>query len=257
MNRIKLTFGIFLLLLFASCSGRKNKIVRTNLIPEKDLITILTEVHLADGLLSIPKIQNIFENTDSIMNYIDIIRDNGYTKEAMDRTMNFYFVKKPKKLIKIYDKVLSKLSEMATRVEKELPTTNTLRENIWKGNRDSYLPDPSGKDALVFDQHLLNPGDYTLTFTVTLYPDDQSLNPRFTSYFCNPDSIETGKRDYFPSVDYIKDGRPHTYSFTKRPQSKTYMHLRGWFIDCDNNKAESLKHVRIDNISLSCIPSLL
>jgi hypothetical protein len=257
MTRSLRFFGIFFLLLLFSCSGGKNKVGKSNLVPEKDLITILTDIHLADGLLTLPKIHSMYELSDSIMNYIDIINNHGYTKEAMDITMRYYYIENPKKLIKIYDKVLSKLSEMASIFEKERPTNIPFRENLWKGNRDYSFPDPSGTDNPLFDQSLGKSGEYTLIFSVTLFPDDQTFNSHFIAYFCHPDSIETGKRDYLPSIDFIKDGRPHIYSFSKRPQSDSYTHLRGWFIDFDNNPLEVYKHVRIDNIKLTCIPNIL
>ena len=85
----------------------------------------------------------------------------------------------------------------------------------------------------------------------TLFPDDQSLNPRLTLYSCHPDSIETGKRRYIKTINYIKDGRPHTYILTIPVPDKTTLHLRGWLYDFDNLSDESGKHVKIENISFT------
>ena len=101
----------------ASCTGRRGEAEHKGLIPEKDLILILTDVYIADGLLSLPEINYKYSVGDTLSSYIDIIENNGYTKPEMDRTMRFYFVKNPKKLIKIYDKVLGRLSEMESLVE--------------------------------------------------------------------------------------------------------------------------------------------
>lgn len=254
MIRLAIITAILFSLLAASCTGRKEKTDKNHLIPEKDFISVLTEVHIADGLLVIPKIRNWYSDRDSILNYIDIIQSHGYTREDVDRTIRYYFIKKPKKLIQIYDEVLGKLSEMESLVEKEIPVNGIYEKNIWKGNFDYSLPDPSGTDTLLFDQQLETFGYYTLIFTLTLYPDDQSLNPRLTAYFSHPDSIDCGKRDYFLSFNFLKDGRPHKYTFVQKPRSDSYTHLRGWFIDCDNKAGDVEKHAKIDNITFTCIP---
>jgi hypothetical protein len=254
--KIALVMAIIISSLLSSCSEKKEKVDSKDLLPEKDLITILTEIHITDGLLSLPQIHSLYVENDSILNYIHVIQKHGYTKEVMDRTMRYYFVKNPKKLIKIYDKVLGKLSKMQSLLEKESMSVIIQRENLWENNPVVSIPDLSGSDTLKFDQNLWKPGIYTLTFTLTLFPDDQSLNPRFTAFLCHPDSIYTGQRDYYPSVDLFKDGRPHVYTFSKIPGSKSHTHMRGWFIECDNNFLEISRHVTVEKISLTCIPSV-
>ena len=252
--RVALIMAILFSLLATACTGRKKKANGKNLIPEKELITVLAEVHIANGLLYLPEIRREYYNRDSILNYIDILEKHGYSKEDMDRTIKYYFIKNPKKLIKIYDEALGRLSEMESLNEKQIPDNRIIPGNIWNGNPVYSFPDLSGTETLLFDHQLEKPGYYTFSFTATVYPDDQSLNPRFIAYFCHPDSIETGKRDYYTSVDFIKDGRQHTYTLSRKPRSDSFTHLRGWFIDYDNNNPETLKHSRIDNITLTCIP---
>ncbi|MCJ7446426.1 MAG: DUF4296 domain-containing protein [Bacteroidales bacterium] len=245
--------GIVVSLLACSCSDRSSKTDHNDLIPEKTLISILTEVHIADGLLFLPKIRSTYSERDSVANYVDIIERYGYSKETMDRTMRYYFIKKPKKLIRIYDRILDKLSEMETYFTKEEDNTRSLFEDQWTGNSSYYLPDPTGNESVSFDLKLDKPGTYTLTFTVTLFPSDQSFKPHFTAYLCHPDSIETGKRIYLPAINYIKDGYPHTYILSKEIDVNSFAHLKGWFYDYENCRDDWQKHVRIDNISLRFI----
>lgn len=250
MNRIfNSAFHKLIIVLFlatsAACTVRKEKTEKEGLIPEDDFVSVLSDIHIADGLLILPNIRNLYEETDSIQNYVDIIKSHGYTKEEMDRTIRYYFVKKPKKLIKIYDAVLAKLSEMEAYYASREQSGET---NFWKGDSLYYFP---GSDTLLFDHQFKSFGFYTLNFTLTLYPDDQSVNPRFLAYFCHPDSILNGKREYYPSLKYIKDGRPHNYSFFRKPTSVSYTHLRGWFVYSENNLRNTERHLRIDNIRLN------
>jgi len=234
-----------------SCSSRKNKLDRRNLVPEKELISILTDVYITDGLLSFSKIYDWYSSLDTLSSYYHIIEKHGYSKESLDKTMEYYFIKKPKKLINIYDQVLGNLSEMESRFEKESALAIEVPVNLWPGKESYYFPDLSDSDSTLFEITLNKRGVHSLVFTATLFPDDQSYNPRITVYSCHPDSIETGKRDYIETIHYIKDGQPHTcVLFLNVPKNKT-LHFRGRLYDFDNHPDEWEKHMLINNISLT------
>lgn len=246
---------ILILILFSliagSCSSRKNKPDNRNLIPEKELVSILTDVHIAGGLLTLPEIRYMFSSLDSITTYYQIIEKHGYSKETMDKTLKYYFIKNPKKLIKIYDQVLGILSESESLVEKEVIVEQGRINNQWTGKEYYFSPDLSVSDSARFDIPLNRTGIYTLIFSVILFPDDQSVNPRITAYSCHPDSIETGKRDYIETINYIKDGQPHTYTLILKVPENKALHFRGRFYDFDNRPDEWEKHVIIENISFT------
>jgi len=251
MTRFTFLILIIISIMMGSCSGRKNKLDKKNLIPEKDLVSILTDIYITDGLLNVPKIILRASSLDSITIYYQVIESHGFTKEAMDRTMKYYFIENPKRLNKIYDKVLGILSEMESRVDKEVALEQEHNMNQWPGKDFYSFPDRSGNDSTMFNMIIHRPGLYTLTFTATLFPDDQAVNPRLTIYLSSPDSIETGKRKYIKTVDYLKDGRPHTYIVNIPVPDKTFLHLRGWLYDFDNSSYNIEKHIKIENISLT------
>jgi hypothetical protein len=248
MSRFTLLLLIFFCLVTGACSSRKSKLDRRNLIPEKELTSIITDIYITDGLLTLPSVLNWYPQLDSLSAYKEVIKKHGYTKESMDKTLKYYFIKKPKQLIKIYDQVLAVLSEMESRYEKEMTLLQSKISNRWKGKESFSFPDPSASDTTSFDLTVVTPGTYTLSFTVTLYPDDQSVNPRITAYTCNPDSIETGKRKYIKSINYIKDGRPHSYQLTIKAKNKSDYNLRGKLYDFDNWPDDWGKHLRIEKI---------
>ena len=100
---------------------------------------------------------------DSISTYNHIIEKHGYTKETMDKTLKYYFIKNPKKLIKIYDKVLGILSEMESRVQKDITEIKSQTQITFGQDMISYsFPDPSGTDSAVFDISLTETRIYTL-----------------------------------------------------------------------------------------------
>jgi hypothetical protein len=248
-------FAYLILIIFfvitGSCSSRKHKLDDKNLIPEKDLISLLVDIHIADGLLVLPKINSWYASLDSISTYYQVIEKHGYTKETMDKTMKYYFINNPKKLNKIYDQVLGILSEMESRIEKVSSMEIARKSNLWMGKEFYSFPGPSVNDSTMFDITLFKPGVYKLTYSVSLFPDDQSINTNASVYSCSPDSIETGKRQYFRSIRYLKDGQPHTYNLIFTVLGQPLRHLRGWLYDFDNPSFAFDKHIQIENISFT------
>ena len=222
---------------------------KKNLIPEKELVSILTDIHIADGLLNLPRIDSWVFSLDSISTYYQVIEKHGYSKETMDKTMKYYFINNPRKLNKIYDQVLGILSEMESKFAKEAIVEQGRLNNLWRGKDLYSFPDPSGNDSTMFDVTLYRTGIYTFKFSATLFPDDQSINPRLTAYISSADSIETGRRHYIKTIEYIKDGHPHTYTLTIPVTEKKILHMRGWLYYFDNLPYGPEKHVKIDNIS--------
>jgi hypothetical protein len=250
VNRLTFLVLIMISLITVSCSSRKTKLDKNNLIPEKELVSLLTDIHLADGLLMLPKLSSRYSSLDSITAYIQIIEKYGYSKEIMDKTLKYYFINEPKKLNKIYDQVLGILSEMETRAEKQSIAESTRLYNQWPG-KDYYSSPPiSDIDSTMFDITIARPGTYAIAFSATLFPDDQSFNPRPLAYTTSPDSIDTGKRRYMKSFNYLKDGRQHIYVLSIHVRNNSN-HVRGWLFYFDNNSSGLKPHFQIEKISLT------
>ncbi len=237
-------------LVFASCESRRTRLDRKNLIPENELVPILMDIYLTDGILGMPRITMKYPPVDSISTYTNVIGKHGYTKEDLDRTLKYYFIKNPKKLIKIYDRVLSKLSVMESLVQKENLMTRANAGNLWPGLESYSFPDPAGTDSTEFDVTFKQSGYYILSASITLFPDDQTLNPRLVAFSCNADSMETGKRHYIKPVCYIKDGQEHKYNVTFSVAPKSRIRIKGSLYEFDNCPDDWGKHVVIQNISL-------
>jgi hypothetical protein len=249
----RFTTLIFILFLMSAgaCTSRNKKLDSRNLIPKKELTSIITDVYITDGLMTIPKIRYFYVPADSLSSYKSVIEKHGYTKEAMDNTISYYYIKNPKALIEIYDQVLATLSEMETRYEKEIGILQSRAINLWTGETTYSLPDPAGNDSAAFDVGLKNPGVYYFSFTATIFPEDESLNPGFRAYVCNSDSLSTGKKRFLKQVKYVKDGQPHNYNITINCSDMPGHNFRGLFYSIDNNPDYSGSHLIIENISYS------
>jgi hypothetical protein len=241
--------SVFILMTAVSCLKSPDKTHYRNLIPEKDFISILTELHLTNGLFAIPEFRTQHMINDTSQLYVEIIESYGYTTQAMDTTIQYYYIKKPKKLIQIYDQILGKFSELETRVEKQFLGSAEFVADQWNGPAIVFLPDPGGKEKADFELTFISPGTYSLTYTVTIYPGDQSYDPCFSAWLCNTDSIRTGKKNYLPSIRYIKDGKPHTYTVTGTYPDIARAVFKGRLCDYGSNPDAGEQNAVIENIS--------
>jgi hypothetical protein len=237
---------IFLSLVY-SCN---NKVDKNKLIPVKDLVDVLTELYIADGLLAYPPIRMQFSAKDTIANYLDILKRRGLSKERMDITMKYYFEKKPKKLENIYDQVLTILNEKQSLLEKENITPPKAPLNLWTGPENFAVPESGVKDPVWFSMPISDTGNYVFEFTTVVYPDDQSINPRVTVFFWHADTSKAGVRINWTSTDLPKDGQRHSYSLSGRNTDSTITHVNGWLLDSDPQEGRWGKHAKIEGIRL-------
>jgi hypothetical protein len=101
-----------------------------------------------------------------------------------------------------------------------------------------------------FNIEMRQPGNYYLKYSVTLSPDDQTLNPRTSAYSVHADSVLTGKHKYIPTLEYLKDGHSHTYQLVINVGVLNPQVIHGSLYSFDNNPDEWGKHAIIDSVSL-------
>lgn len=253
-----LFLSAFLVLMMApSCTNPGNKRDHEKLIPEKKFVSILADIYIANGLLSLPEIRYKYYGRDSVLNYIDIIKSYGYSFETMNSTMNYYFISEPKKLIKIYDKVIRQMNEEQSAIQNEINMVEEKASRMAVNYNLFTLPDPEKTRDLTVNNILTPPGSYNLIFSVTVYPDDKSFNPHFTAYLIDADSTETGKKRWLPRVKYLKDGHLHQLNYMGRVETKRPVVMKTFFYNFENDISEWDKHARIELISFSFIPDPL
>jgi len=244
VNQFMLVISLCMTLLF-SCKNKDSR-----LIPVRDLVDILSEVYVADGILAFPTIRAKFSAKDSTSNYVDIIERHGFTKKRMDITLRYYFEKNPKKLENIYDQVLTRLNERQALLEKNIPPVKLPVTDLWTGKPYAAVPESGVKDPVWFSIPIKDTGTYILEFTAMIYADDQSINPRTTVFFWHTDSSKTEYRLNWPEVNLIKEAQGHNYSVSKRNTDSAYNHIGGWLLNSDAREGRWEKHAKIEYIRL-------
>jgi len=242
---------VLILLLSFSCASESDLARPDNLIPEKKLTAILTEAYLADGLLSLPTIRDKYLTKDSLDLYKQIIEKYGYSKEEMDLSLEYYFVKKQNRLIKIYDNVIAELRKMeeATMITVEEPERPRL--NLWKGMEVYNIPDSSGMPATGFSFRITPPGSFILTYTITVFPSDESGNPYPICWIVRADSTENGQKRYLPLMRYFADGVERTYTITGEVDGMEPLMVKGSLFSTGSNPDLMPSSAVIGNISFS------
>ena len=94
---------------------------------------------------------------------------------------------------------------------------------------------------------------YLLKFTATLFPNDQSINAKASMFAVRADSVLLGKRIFFETPKYIKDGQPHEYEINISANSNAGMMLKGSLYDVSNNVSERQRHISFENIELKSL----
>lgn len=103
MRKIALIAILQLLLLFSSCASQKKE----EILPLSEVKSILYDIYLTTGLLEFEDIRAIYSSKDSISIYFDIYTAHGYSRELVENSMKYYFIKKTNKVTNIYNQILS------------------------------------------------------------------------------------------------------------------------------------------------------
>jgi len=106
--------SVIIFIIALGCSEKSEKKV----IPQKDFIPILVDIHLMDAMLANSDFMDKLAKKDSTDYYKTLINQHGYTKTQFDSSITYYS-NDLKKFDKIYQEVLARLSKMETKVQEK------------------------------------------------------------------------------------------------------------------------------------------
>jgi len=250
-KHIVLTLTLLLTVVPSCNKTTKSGIPKSEVIPEDEMVEILGDLYLTDGLLNYPPIRTDFSKKDSVENYVDVIRKHGYTKEKVDKSIEYYFIDKPKKYSSIYDRVIEKLSGMEADVIRQLSQEANLNRNLWNGERSYSLPDVGVSNPVEFSVETAGLGEYVLKARITLYKDDQSIDPHIAVWFWYDDGTEEGMKIPWDKYELAKTGKPVTVTLRKALTDPKVTHIRGRLLNHDEQPGHWEKHAMVTNITIN------
>ena len=122
LKKIYLIIIVFLIVIPLSCkNSHKNKY----LIPEKTLINLLTDIHLADATTFVARELQSTSVYDTLSYSLYIFDKYNVTRQQFDSTLSYYSAN-PATLEKIYEKVVNNLS----RIEGEITEQEQQKTNL-------------------------------------------------------------------------------------------------------------------------------
>jgi hypothetical protein len=223
------------------------------LIPEDKLVAILTDTYLTTGMMDVQTMRETWGQRDSILNYIDVIRSHGYTYEQLETTMRYYFMDKPKKLAKIYDRVTGNLLALEVKVENERIEADSIPDNLWTGKAEYTFPGEFPRDSIWFDIPAEASGEYILRADILVYEDDGSFDPRVTVYFFTSDSLGVEVRNDWDEIRLEKNGKLQKVEARKTLVTSGNTRIRGWLMNHTAREGTWQKHASVSNISLKLL----
>ncbi len=248
---------IFLILvLINSCSGRENKIKRRDIIPEKELIQVLEDIHLADALLTSPVMLNQYPGKDSTSNYQDILNNHGYSLDDFDKTL-LYYSDKPEKLEVIYEQLIDKLSLLESEINNKKyfdKEGEADKPELWKMKNEWHMPHDGKQEKIAFDIPIDKQGKYILRAQIKMYKDDGSSKPAVTAYFWYDDGTKEGKKYSFSRNNIVKNGQWRSFALIHTTQDTLITHIRGFLVDHNEQKSSDWEnHFDIRGVSLKLL----
>lgn len=122
---MKKTAVVLLAIILVSCdSGNK---IPDYVISHDDMVNIIIDIHLTDGLFTNNKVRRKLAKKDSSNYYNAILNNYGYTRADFDTSVHFYS-KNINEYDKIYEEVLNRLGEMETKLKQESAEETKLKE---------------------------------------------------------------------------------------------------------------------------------
>lgn len=252
MKYISIVITSLLILQFA-CSNPEEQIKRSDIIPEEDLVPLLVDIHLSEGLLILSKVNKEYPGRDSVSNYIDVINKHGFEKEDFDKTIHFYS-NKSDELDEIYELVISELSKMEVRIigpaRYSEEAARQMRHNLWNRKREWHLPQDGEKEQIGFNIPVSATGTYFLSARIKMYKDDESVNPSVFVYYWYNDGSKYGFRDLFPEIKIEKTGQDSIYKTSKMVTDPKVTHMKGSIIYHKRKRGKWSKHVDVVDIKV-------
>ena len=254
---------IILFSLLVSCNLNND----TDIIPREEFIKILTELHIADAVLTEKNLydRKLKDSTDSYYNYI-LVKYN-MSRNKFDNSLIHYSLDMEDFSL-IYDQVIENIATKNEVFKRRksifnlpmivLDSINLInktnkkgpkKQEIWNKQKDWNLPEDGPLNIIKHEKAIYGQSRFELLADIQIFPDDKSVNPHMLIYIFYKD----GSNSTFKDTTLVKDGKWHTYKLTaKSNASKIPTKITCKIVDHDTGTKS--KHMRIKNISLIKYP---
>ncbi|MDR0566524.1 MAG: DUF4296 domain-containing protein [Prevotellaceae bacterium] len=244
MRHSHLILGLILSLVMVACGSRKS-------IPERKLVRMLAEMHLADAVLEVAQVSSQPSwRSDSTAVYTAILDRYGYTTEQLYATLARYNSSKDKATA-LYDKVSRRLEKLQKSATGKVEALHR-KQNRWTEKSEWALPKDGDTSRVPFSIPVEGLGEYILEATVVRYNADSVSRPRMTLclYAAASDSLLLRVER---EVQRSEEGQRYSLSIVNRDGAAT--HVRGYLFDYDADSLRPTRRIAAKNVMLRFLPS--
>ncbi len=242
----RLLFIVTVILFSGSCHIFHKKYI----IPEKKLIQVLVDIHIADAIAMVVPYSGPADIPDSAQVYSSLFKKHNITHAQFDSTMAYY-ARKPEKLIKIYTAVNTILNKRESEIIAEGEKPEAEKQIvIWQDNKIYILPQMGKREKIEINVPISKAGVYTFSAKIKMHDDDQSVAPRITLFFWYDNGTPKGYREYFNNTPILKNNHAETYSVSRQLTNPNITHLKGFVLDHSNPDTLFSKHVIVSEMKV-------
>lgn len=246
----KWLFLILMLSVFA-CKGRN---AEEKIIPRKDFVDLLIDLHIADAIALNHTVNENFGRLDSALLYYTILESHDCTKEQMIHSMNYYSADS-EALVGIYDEVFSTLSKRSDGAKELYSSTSISRtQRIWKSEKSRYRIFGDSLQYLPpFEISIDTTGRFVISAEIKMTEADSSIMPRITAYFYDPENDTPKTRKYFKEESILKANFTREYRLIKEMKNPRLSQLKIIIPQQENTDSIFTKGIEIRNLRVSIL----
>ena len=219
-------------------------------LTEKKCAEIIYQMHKADAIISLKKLNDTDLKNDSLSYYNYIFKKEGITRQEFIEAINWYIVH-PEQYKDLYDKIIKQVEANAKAEEERISATDSIKnnepkiQNLWNLHPSYRMPDDGETNPVAFEIPATKAGFYILSADIRMFSDDGTKNPRMTLTA----NYEDGTSESNSNNGFEKDGIMRNISVKiKTDNGKKLKNLSGWLLD--HSDGTTKKHIAADNIKL-------
>lgn len=246
----KWIFSILTFVLLLSCKNSDSN----RLIPRKDLVPLLVDLHVTDAIAVNTTISDQFGKLDSTLLYGTVMDKHGYTKDELFTTLNYY-TNKPQTLMEIYDEVFALLSASSEEAKAEYHMYSSGgTSHLWRPKKNRFEIESDTAQYPVFDSIPIDSmGTYIINLSIKLNREDESVNPVCVAYFYNPENDYPENHQYFKKIELHKSKYPRELFLIQDLNDSSLTHLRIIPVFFENSDSSFYKSMVMYDIKLSLL----
>jgi hypothetical protein len=256
--------AILLIFLALSCNSHPHGRPPEGVLKEKPLVDLLVDMHYFEAVYAVTGHiagSRPDRGPDTLDFYQPVLDKHRIGRELFVETMRYYSYN-PIQFELLYNQVIDELNRRHTMAQMERPDHETFEWQepsraetieLWPLAADWFFPAADTNKMISFEIPVYEPGTYTFSAEILLYPQDYSENPAVDIWFWHDDGTPGGLTEDFGRVTIIKDGISRHITITASLKDTFNTFIRGSVLDMSNPDGQRERHAEVRNISLTRI----